>query len=401
MAGTRGSLLVGLLGWLAVAQVSQVRAGVYNFAEPRVFASGDKSATMRHLKFRLNLLKARDVTNVTQWRRSDPDRPIPGHVEGETDALQRHLLVMHLHDRSRWPRLSETQKLNLSGYLLQCGMAEEARDLLEHAVRVHPDNFFLFANLATAYAQLGERERGQYERAIVYQEAALAAWPEHFDALKPEQKRLLAIFSVHEGEYHNWRRAEELYLDLLKTRQLEQEKGVAEYADVDALFRPKKGEPLRFVNEAGEYEPGKLAAVEKAKLPKNALDDVQQLLLWTPLDNRLLWLYGELLAAEGDIKNAQDVFEKDLRPLMTAKEFKRHREALLKTKAPPEEVETSIEPPTVDEMMKKLDKLDPATRPYPWRDVFLAFAIGIAVGLFAYWQFREIRRRHQRGAARP
>jgi tetratricopeptide (TPR) repeat protein len=68
-------------------------------------------------------------------------------------------------------------------------------------------------------------------------------------------------------------------------------------------------EPVRFVNEAGEYEPGALAAAEKAKLPPDAIAIVQQLLLWFPTDARLYWLLGELYAADGELESAQKILD--------------------------------------------------------------------------------------------
>jgi hypothetical protein len=69
--------------------------------------------------------------------------------------------------------------------------------------------------------------------------------------------------------------------------------------DVDDLFR------VRFVNEVGKYEPGKLAPAERAKLPPDAIAMVQQLLFWFPTDTRLYWLLAELYAADGDFISAR------------------------------------------------------------------------------------------------
>jgi hypothetical protein len=85
---------------------------------------------------------------------------------------------------------------------------------------------------------------------------------------------------------------------------------------LDALFplfdfenpRPKDFEPLRFVGDSGKFEVGKIAAAEKAKLPPNAILIVQQLLIWMPDDQRLFWLLGELLNADGNIEGAKTVF---------------------------------------------------------------------------------------------
>src|SRR5262249_54147431 len=49
---------------------------------------------------------------------------------------------------------------------------------------------------------------------------------------------------------------------------------------------------------------GKLADAERKKLPDDALAIVQQLALWMPADGRLLWQFGELCNAYGDVRSA-------------------------------------------------------------------------------------------------
>src|SRR5260370_33189547 len=67
---------------------------------------------------------------------------------------------------------------------------------------------------------------------------------------------------------------------------------------VDDLFG------VRYVDDKGEYTPGKLAAAEKKKLPAGAAAIVQQLGLWLPADSRLLWQLAELANAHGDVRYA-------------------------------------------------------------------------------------------------
>src|SRR5205085_1532510 len=86
-----------------------------------------------------------------------------------------------------------------------------------------------------------------------------------------------------------------------------------ETEDVFPLFpvpeRNKPHTPVRFVNDAGQYEPGKLAALEKAKLPPDAVAITQQMLLWFPSDTRLYWLLGELYASENRLEEAQKIMD--------------------------------------------------------------------------------------------
>ncbi|MBN9118941.1 MAG: hypothetical protein J0I06_07240 [Planctomycetes bacterium] len=105
--------------------------------------------------------------------------------------------------------------------------------------------------------------------------------------------------------------------------------------------------PVNFVNDAGVYEPGKLAAAEKAKLPggdfPEAIATVQQLVLWFPYDVRLYWLLGELYAAQGDVKAAQEVMDECVNSgrYSNRKMLMTHREAVMKAAsvepAPPPE----------------------------------------------------------------
>ncbi len=66
---------------------------------------------------------------------------------------------------------------------------------------------------------------------------------------------------------------------------------------------------VKFLNEAGQYEPGKLAEAERKKLPGDAIAIVQQMLLWSPTDARLYWLLGELYAATGQFAEAKKVMD--------------------------------------------------------------------------------------------
>lgn len=99
---------------------------------------------------------------------------------------------------------------------------------------------------------------------------------------------------------------------------------------------------MHFVNEAGSYQPGQLAAAEKAKLPPDAIQVVQQLLLWFPHETRLYWLLAELYAARGDLRAAATFFEMCSwgRQYANRKIMMNHREAVLTAmpkEAPPSE----------------------------------------------------------------
>ena len=83
-----------------------------------------------------------------------------------------------------------------------------------------------------------------------------------------------------------------------------------EAEDILPLFPATgEGEPVKFVNDAGEYQPGTLASAERAKLPPDAVAVVQQMMLWFPDDVRLYWLLAELYAAEDDLESAASIFD--------------------------------------------------------------------------------------------
>jgi hypothetical protein len=93
---------------------------------------------------------------------------------------------------------------------------------------------------------------------------------------------------------------------LYKARALESQPGRRpnpQTEDVDPVF------PVRFVNDAGKYEPGNLAAAERAKLPADAVAVVQQMMLWSPTDSRLYWLLAELYAVAGRFEEARKILD--------------------------------------------------------------------------------------------
>lgn len=374
-----------------VLVVPRASAGIYNFAEP-------PDELRDFMKFRGIVLNLRDLSQAGPARWGDPAKLIPGkdRRSSENDTLQRYLLVMRLVEKEPWDKLTLEQKLNVSGYLLRCGRTFEARELLERTAREEPDNFLILANLASAYFQLGEMQR-----AIDYQNMALDAWKVHFDELTPEVRAFVDKMGLAEFESQRLRRVETYWLALMKLRAAEERKGLKDWKTIDALFTDKKGEPVNFMNAKGEYDPGKvvdkkwvsaLPEAEKAKLPDDALEIVQQLLLWRPTDNRLFWQYGLLLVEKGFIAEAKIVFDKDLGKVIETRDFREQKRVLEKIRAPGPAVDAPF-----DDAEKGIESLTPT--PYPTRDVVLSFFGGAVVALFAYWQLREIRRRHQRPTA--
>ena len=90
--------------------------------------------------------------------------------------------------------------------------------------------------------------------------------------------------------------------------------------DLDDLFG------VRFINDKGVYEPGKLGALQRKKLPAEAAALAQQLALWLPADGRLLWLLAELASAHGDVRTAAAILDGCVTEFgLRAPELHRHR----------------------------------------------------------------------------
>ncbi|HMF12055.1 MAG TPA: hypothetical protein VKE94_07100 [Gemmataceae bacterium] len=161
--------------------------------------------------------------------------------------------------------LTADELADLGALYVRLGESAKAVELLRVAHREHPNHFRVAANLGTAWQLHGDLEQaaGALQQAV---------------RLAPGK----------------WQKAEEYHLKLVRMRQKEQ-RGAQ---DLDDLFG------VRFVGESGQYEPGKLAAEERKKLPSEALALAQQLALWLPADARLLWELAELANAHGDVRTA-------------------------------------------------------------------------------------------------
>jgi hypothetical protein len=194
----------------------------------------------------------------------------------------------------------------LSFYLIRLGQLNEAMEVLRDQSAQRSGHFMVFANQATIYQMLANsgsaRDRTHnlgYARLSLSD--ALRAWPKKG---WPGWDR---------GQEDWYRQVEQYNLQMIRLRAKEaKEQAVRKestddkpFEDVDALFPLNwdndKKSPLRFVAEDGQYQPGQLAAAQRAKLTGKELPIVQQLLTWLPQDDRLYWLLGELLnIQEGD-----------------------------------------------------------------------------------------------------
>jgi tetratricopeptide (TPR) repeat protein len=278
MRGT-WSGVIALLCCLAAAASAQ--AGLYNTAEPdespaSLLLTPKGVQPLPFERFRRDVLS--DLIGIANPK---PESPKRRRYLSRRDELLA---------KSRSGRLSAEEQMNLGAYLIRLKQYDDAVRLLTRAAEEDPSNALCLANLATAH-----QGNGQPERAIYWLQRLKRKG--RWNGLTAQQRD----WFQHAEEYH-------LRLLLLRTSEMPRGGSSQPATAVDALFSAT-GAPVRWVGENGHYEPGQMAASERAKLPADALALVEQLLIWLPDDTRLYWLFGELLNAQGDVQGAAAVFE--------------------------------------------------------------------------------------------
>ncbi|MCS6866647.1 MAG: tetratricopeptide repeat protein [Gemmataceae bacterium] len=211
------------------------------------------------------------------------------------------------------------EKVALAVDLLRLNRPEEAQGILGS------ERSGYWANVTLAHLAIAQ---GQWAKAWDYLDIANE---------EPVPSPLPGISAAQLAWYGKLNRGSLMKLIQLRLHEEKGPKRPPEEELPDDLFG------IRFVNDAGHYEPGQLAAAEKAKLPgghfTEALATVQQLVLWFPFDTRLYWLLGELYAAQGDFQTALDIMNEcvDSGRYSNRKALMEHREAVarLANMAPP------------------------------------------------------------------
>lgn len=360
------------------------RAGIYNTTD-----NGDMALSRNIDKFigqTLAPVRSIGMDGLT------PDLPL------YYSPLRKRYLLMEALGGARPPAtLSLEEKLDYSAVLIRRKKYQEAIDFLMPINRQHPEIFLFDAHLAMAYWLSGQP--GYDRRAVEAQTALLSrsGWPERFDEVKGEAEKFLtnSMGWRDSHPFDPYRKAEVALLRLMKNR-LGESKTVP-FKTVDPLFGDPK-DPVRYVGESGKYEPGAIAVLEKRKLPGDALETVEQLLLWLPDDTRLLWQLAELSAAEGKsapIRAAKNVLESLVFDMnVPADELREHRRMMNDhvENMPPEQDENFPEFP---KRIKVIENM-PDSPPLSTRTIAIIFATGFAAGVFAIWQYQELRRRRRR-----
>jgi tetratricopeptide (TPR) repeat protein len=263
--------------------------------------------------------------------------------------------------------LSPTELAELGTLQWRLRDGDSALTTLKQATIRDPRNFWALTSLGSVHQSLG-----QLREALPNLEASRDVFPDPW----PNSPR-------QTGDW--FRQAEGYQFRLLRLRLRE---GMGRptggrpvpATDVDALF------DVHFVGPSGQYEAGKLVDAERAKLPKDAVGIVQQLLLWFPEDTRLLWLLGELYNADGNLEAASKTLDlciwsrryespalrEHLRIVRDA--YEAQVKAANQQPEPPAPTATSI--------------LPGAWQLYTVGIIFGAVLVGLA-----YWQVRELLRR--------
>lgn len=278
--------------------------------------------------------------------------------------------------------LSPVGVADLGAALTRVGRLDDAIALLAPRGRDRSPDFRILANLAHVHAT-----RGEWREALDWHVNAfdLADFPDELPGTTPAQRKWLK--GVEKPHYRRW-------LQTHRTRI--ESKLKPEDVDVFPLF------PARFVNERGDYQPGTLAAAERAKLPADAIPVVQQLVLWAPWDTDLYWLLAELYAAAGRLREAEVILDQcaDGRQFANRRVFMAHRAAVRNAVAqlPPDK---SADDPVIPADAPTASSPSPPPDPFaglPPRMTVVLAAVGFGVVAFgmAALQVRAARRRRAR-----
>ncbi len=361
----------------------EVRAGVYNLDEPKSGWAVDLASRERGnpvpwtqvRNWRAELAGVLDAANPEEPAKDKEQPKTPPKPKSEL-RLAYEKQVKELEQLQKEGKLTPSERVSLSGCQLRMGRWREARTLLEQGLRTlpqdEPTRFLLLLNLAATYEN-DDPALGQ--RAIDHQVEALRNWP----ARCPEWKG----WNPATWEWYRW--AETYNLKLMSVRQ--RDTGGPNAAPY-ALF-PR----VRFTGPSGKYEAGSIALEQWNELPRDAERLVAQLMVWQPLDNRLYWLYGELLNARGEVPGAYEVLDGILRSgLGDWTELRRHRSVLREAKENQKgsEEQTNFTPPP-----------PPASSLPDWRALATGFLVGVVVAVLAVFQLKEWRRRSPAPVAEP
>ena len=309
-------------------------------------------------------------------------------------------------------RIAQAEKKNLSADetaalaadLVRIGRLDDAQNRLAARLRDRNPNYFVFTTYAAIRATAGD-----WAEALRYHTAA------QLDSEMPTTARGLS-----QSQSQWWQKLDRDYVPhyyRLRLKETEERKNKSR-SEVEALNEAEnifplfpaptranpQPQPVRFVNDAGVYQPGHLAAAERAKLPPDALAIVQQLVLWFPGDSRLYWLLAELYAADGDYAAAWKLFQSLSwgRAYSSHKIMMDHRqavEAALNSQPRKATDDVALVSSVPKSTVPPADSpADPGQQPISMKTVWIYFG---AVGLIAVFAFLRVIVRRMRGNCGP
>ncbi len=332
--------------------------------------------------------------------------------EGQPPIRKRYLM-MEMLGRSGTGNLKTLEdKLNYSAVLIRRGKAYEATQQLMPLTREHPENFIVWSQFAMANFLSNNADFRKKSPELMTQ--TLKLWPTNYALVKEELKPFVISLGLVETEFDRFRAAEVHLERLIRNRVREarlEAQGKPAEETVDPIFVEiidGERKPIRYVNNKGLFEPGKIADEEKKKLPSQSVEIVEQLLIWMPGDQRLLWQLAEVFNAiamdtqkedqkNRAIRDAYAIFNEIDPPLnrtrFALKEIQSRKEKLgeFVRNLPPEQLLAAVQ---LGNILKDEDPSAAARREW-WRTLTVGGVTGFAVGLFALWQLQEFRRRRQ------
>jgi tetratricopeptide (TPR) repeat protein len=279
--------------WGLFGGVPGADAGVYSIVEPAWPLSNDFGVFRDH-----SLIPLRTWVLDNQWIEKLYDQSSMASKAGK-DGLS----------KSAPEPLTTDERMNLAANLMRCKQPDKAIQVLTTAQARERDNFMISSMLGTAHFMAG-----RFQRALDMLDDGLSGWRQPFAELK-QKKHLEDVWKWNEEKFAWYGRCEQVLRRLARARLRESPSGPLNFEktmnSLDGIFPEdaKPGvSPVQFVGKSGQFEPGKMAASELAKLPKDAIRVVEQLLIWLPDDMRIYRLLGELLNAHGDTESAKEIF---------------------------------------------------------------------------------------------
>jgi hypothetical protein len=335
-----------------------------------------------------------------QLEDNDPQNNPESRTKGEPSVgrLAYLEIVKRLEKQQADGVLQPVDKVNLGGCYIRLGRYEKARLILEQAIpALQGDKTVLLLaklNLSAAIAD-ADPAGDLLPKAIQYQEEALSEWPQPMPIWAPEESQW-------------YRRAEQLVLQRLKDRKEQKDRAASGRAELTTNLRLGNVlfPGLRFEGPGQEYQVGSIQPVMWTRMPPDAIVLVVQLRIWSPRDPELLWLYGELLNANGQRGAAAEVLKTLVdQGGVNSPELFSHRRLLVESveKLVPIGMATDLALAVVAESQNETPSVDssaPASAPPApsnwlpdWKTLGVGFLTGFFTATLVGLQVREWRRR--------